>query len=218
MTLKCEEVFVEERKVISRSEARALGLNRYFTGKPCKWGHVAERRIEGKCVECVKEDIIKNAKIYTERASLWQKNNKERIKLWRDKNYRENLEIHREKSRKYKKENPEIARKAMAKWKLKQENREKLRAWWANRRARKSKINGSFLKSDVDSIFQSQNFQCAACSVDLKEKKFHVDHIKPLAKGGSNWPWNLQILCPQCNMSKSSKDYEEWKASKFKCE
>jgi hypothetical protein len=39
--------------IISRAEARRLGLNRYFTGKPCAHGHVAERRISGRsCIKC----------------------------------------------------------------------------------------------------------------------------------------------------------------------
>lgn len=39
-------------KVISRKEAKALNLKRYFTGKPCKNGHIAVRYTEGNCVEC----------------------------------------------------------------------------------------------------------------------------------------------------------------------
>jgi hypothetical protein len=42
-----------EREIISRSEAKALGLKTYFTGKPCKYGHVAERAVGGRhCCEC----------------------------------------------------------------------------------------------------------------------------------------------------------------------
>lgn len=42
-----------ERESISRSEAKALGRKRYFTGKPCKRGHVAERLVpNGNCREC----------------------------------------------------------------------------------------------------------------------------------------------------------------------
>lgn len=34
-------------------EARALGAKKYFTGKPCKFGHIAERRAHnGQCIEC----------------------------------------------------------------------------------------------------------------------------------------------------------------------
>jgi ribosomal protein L37E len=39
--------------VIGRKDARAKGLKRYFTGKPCKHGHIADRNvITGKCSDC----------------------------------------------------------------------------------------------------------------------------------------------------------------------
>lgn len=50
----------------SRSKAIALGFPHYFTGKPCKYGHVDMRRISGTCFECdrekaaAKRDQIKN--------------------------------------------------------------------------------------------------------------------------------------------------------------
>jgi hypothetical protein len=41
-------------EIISQSEALAAGLKRYFTGKPCKYKHVAEHYVKGgACVECV---------------------------------------------------------------------------------------------------------------------------------------------------------------------
>src|SRR5690606_28784629 len=42
--------------IILRPEARARGLKRYFTGKPCKRGHVSERLVSSKaCVQCALE-------------------------------------------------------------------------------------------------------------------------------------------------------------------
>ncbi len=39
--------------VISRAEAKAHGRARYFTGKPCKLGHIAERLVSNwGCLEC----------------------------------------------------------------------------------------------------------------------------------------------------------------------
>jgi hypothetical protein len=39
--------------IISRKDAKQLGLKRYFTGKPCKHGHIDERRVhDGACTEC----------------------------------------------------------------------------------------------------------------------------------------------------------------------
>jgi hypothetical protein len=47
-------------QIISRAEAKAKGLNRYFTGKPCKHGHVAERVVfNGACVECERAAVRK---------------------------------------------------------------------------------------------------------------------------------------------------------------
>jgi hypothetical protein len=40
-------------KVITKEHARELGLRRYFTGVPCRHGHLCERLISSYiCVEC----------------------------------------------------------------------------------------------------------------------------------------------------------------------
>lgn len=40
-------------KIISRAEAKASGATRYFTNKPCKHGHIAERQVSNStCFEC----------------------------------------------------------------------------------------------------------------------------------------------------------------------
>jgi hypothetical protein len=46
-------------EVISRSDAKARGLKKYFTGVPCPRGHVAERYVGSRqCVECLR---VRNA-------------------------------------------------------------------------------------------------------------------------------------------------------------
>jgi hypothetical protein len=41
-------------QIITREYARHNGLNKYFTGKPCKNGHLAERyTMSGTCQECI---------------------------------------------------------------------------------------------------------------------------------------------------------------------
>jgi len=41
------------KTIITRKEAKAKGLKRYFTGKPCKRGHISERLVCNKgCIEC----------------------------------------------------------------------------------------------------------------------------------------------------------------------
>jgi hypothetical protein len=44
------------RNIISPNEAKVLGRKRYFTGKPCKHGHIAERSVRsGRCLKCFRE-------------------------------------------------------------------------------------------------------------------------------------------------------------------
>lgn len=41
------------RPLISRAEAKEKGLTRFFTGKPCKHGHVEDRKVfSNHCMEC----------------------------------------------------------------------------------------------------------------------------------------------------------------------
>lgn len=41
-------------QIVNRKQARALGLSKFFTGRPCKNGHVAERYTQsGTCKDCI---------------------------------------------------------------------------------------------------------------------------------------------------------------------
>lgn len=96
-----------------------------------------------------------------------------------------------------------------------QENAEKCAAKGRSRRARKRNADGCNTASDIRMILEGQRGLCANCKTKLFKsgaKKYHVDHIIPLALGGSNWPSNLQCLCPPCNLSKGAKHPDEWAA------
>jgi 5-methylcytosine-specific restriction endonuclease McrA len=72
---------------------------------------------------------------------------------------------------------------------------------------------GRHTANDILELLERQGYRCAAphCGVDIL-RNYHVDHIVPLARGGSNWPDNLQVLCPTCNMSKKATPMDEWLA------
>ena len=68
---------------ISRAQAKAQGLKQYFTGKPCKHGHVASRWTNsGKCSECSR---LADAKRYAEKgqAAEYKTENRARAKRWK---------------------------------------------------------------------------------------------------------------------------------------
>jgi 5-methylcytosine-specific restriction endonuclease McrA len=60
-------------------------------------------------------------------------------------------------------------------------------------------------------LFDSQLGRCANpyCGVSLKDG-CHVDHIMPVALGGSFDLRNLQFLCPDCNFRKNKLHPDEW--------
>src|SRR5690242_13474503 len=63
----------EDHPIITREQALAAGLTRYFTGKPCKSGHVCERLVTTRtCVECkgVREIANRRKKGVRERRSM----------------------------------------------------------------------------------------------------------------------------------------------------
>jgi len=72
------------------------------------------------------------------------------------------------------------------------------------RRSRERNAEGSHTSQDIKQIYARQNGKCAHCEKELNFV-FHVDHIIPLSKGGSNYPSNLQILCATCNLRKAAK-------------
>jgi hypothetical protein len=48
-----EQAIAASIKTITRAQAKSLDHKRYFTGKACKHGHVAERRVcDDKCTTC----------------------------------------------------------------------------------------------------------------------------------------------------------------------
>lgn len=47
--------------IITRTQAFAEGLNKYFTGVPCHRGHIAERYVKNhRCVQCQRDDSARH--------------------------------------------------------------------------------------------------------------------------------------------------------------
>jgi len=102
-------------------------------------------------------------------------------------NYAANPDVWKDRTRDYRKNNPE-----------------KKKVWEHNRRA-----VGGFSNADVIDKFNSQDWLCVCCGLSLLYG-YHIDHIIPVSRGGSNWPDNIQLLCSTCNLKKNALTMEEW--------
>jgi 5-methylcytosine-specific restriction endonuclease McrA len=150
----------------------------------------------------------------------WYEANKERVAV---KN-KEKYDLNREEILKYRKihsKDPDFI-KSREKWyeanadEIRAKARVKSRRWRAanpeesylRSKVRKLKIKKikveKITKKQIDDLFSRQFGKCAICGEKLKE--YHIDHIIPLAKGGSHEIKNLQLLHPKCNMSKQARD------------
>jgi 5-methylcytosine-specific restriction endonuclease McrA len=81
-------------------------------------------------------------------------------------------------------------------------NPHKRREHEAARRAKSGKDR--YTAADVDELLKIQRSRCAYCKCSIKAK-FHVDHIMPLSKGGTNGRRNIQLLCQPCNQAKHAR-------------
>lgn len=207
----------------TRKEAQAIGSLHYFTGMPCKYGHISRRVLSSKsCAECGKNRIKawragnpeknreRNAKYNrTEKRKVYNKELKRSEKgvLARKAYYERNKERINRSSLEWRANNLERDAANRKRWLA--ENKEVTGAYCRNRQARIRGAKGKHTKLDILAMYARQQGKCLCCHAALMSG-YDVDHKNPLSKGGSNDPSNLQLLCPRCNRSKGNMDYLEW--------
>ncbi|GGR34019.1 HNH endonuclease [Deinococcus ruber] len=88
----------------------------------------------------------------------------------------------------------------------------------AKQRAFRASVPGGWTGEDVRQMFVRQNGCCHYCGAKVGRTAglaWHVDHVIPISRGGSNFPENLVIACEPCNRAKYNKMPWEWLPDQF---
>lgn len=207
-------------EVVSREDARSRGSIRYFTGVPCRHGHIEERIVTSNlCLAC-----------HREARARWRAAEPERLKADKAASYLRNREhviaqakayigANPEKVRARRKahyaKNTERLRAANKAWRSSTHGRDIMRVHERARKMRHLNAPGVHTLTDIKAMEKAQGLRCASpvCGKDISPAAggYHVDHVMPLIRFGCNCPGNLQLLCAPCNQSKHAREPEDWK-------
>lgn len=142
-----------------------------------------------------------------ERFKEYKRANPDKVKRWTKTYSENNREMLAAKNHSWYEKNREYAKRKAQEWRA--ANPEKVRVGLKDQRGRRLSAEGKFTVGDVRRLYEEQNGRCPACDADLS-RGYHVDHVMPLSRGGTNWPDNLQLLCCPCNQAKGSKLPYQW--------
>jgi Recombination endonuclease VII len=195
-------------ELITAREAFDKGFTRYFTGKPCKNGHIVERMISnGSCVDCLNEKTIERRKrdrqdIY-EATKVWRLKNPDARKIEAEKYRKKHPDKVKANQDAYRARNPELVRQrnkdAKARMRATNPEREKerLKRYYARKEREKWEEAGR-PRPDVCDICDTNdrrivfdhchtkgNFRgwlCDLCNLTLGYTKDNVDILKKMIK------------------------------------
>jgi hypothetical protein len=209
-------------EIVSHEDAAEAGATMFFTGLPCKRGHVDLRYVKSRdCVVCSRqryaEWLTSNADRARSTAKKWREANRERLQAIDKAQYRDNPEYYKRKAREWQAANKD-RHSALGKARYEARREELLEGMkkWARenpeRRRAHSRKYGATRRRNVESQLESlSNVELLEITVLYEEaamlgSDWHVDHITPLSVGGEHRPYNMQIV---------KANYNKWKRAQI---
>ena len=184
----------------TRAEAKATGAAYYFTGAPCKHGHIAPRKTKGVCVECMKLE--------------WQRGNETRAEYFAE--YNKSEAGQKAKQGYYERNKESVKARAQARptaekhhhrKKHKERNPDLYRELVNARRRRFRQATPKWLTAE-HKLEIRMKYRLA---IELSRRlgtPHAVDHIVPLQGEevcGLHVPWNMEVITQEENLKKSNK-------------
>jgi 5-methylcytosine-specific restriction endonuclease McrA len=143
-----------------------------------------------------------NKDIANARAKIYRIENRDKKAAINKKWSAANRDKTRAASKRWRERNPEKAKLVRLKNEAKHPFRGRLKQ---QKRRQRIRENGLFLvtQEDAKKLLSNMCFYCGGPSE-------HIDHVVPIARGGSHSIGNLVGACQKCNQSKGSKFITEW--------
>lgn len=228
-------------ELISRDSAKEMGLKRYFTGVPCKYGHVVERQVSNQgCMTCANERVkAASKKKYAEdpeyRAKITERNRAQtKTDAYRERNrkrtttdkYREYRVAYlgqphmKEKKRAYDKERQQTDAYKSARRDRYQSDIQYKVACLIRVRLRhsvlkaKSATSSSVSDVDINKLIQRIQLNFKEGMSWSNHGEWHIDHIKPVAAFASQGR-DIGMANTLCNLRPEWKSDNMVKSSKF---
>lgn len=184
----------------TRAEAKAAGAKYYFTGDPCKHGHIAPRKTKGACIECLK---VEWAQALETRAEYFKEYNNSEAGQKAKKGYYE------------RNKDAVIARafarptneKSIAKKRYKQANPDLYKELVSVRRRRFRDATPKWLSAEQKMEIRLK-YRLAIELSRATGVRHAVDHVIPLQGEevcGLHVPWNMEVMTQDENLKKSNK-------------
>ena len=184
----------------TRAEAKKTGSKYYFTGQPCKHGHIAPRKTKGTCVECLK---VEWAQANVTRADYFaQYNNSEAGKEAKREYYERNKDAVKARAQARPTEEKHSHKK-----KHKAENPDYYKSLTNARRRRFRDATPKWLTAEHKMEIRLKY----RLAIELSRRlgvPHAVDHIIPLQGEdvcGLHVPWNMEVITQEQNLKKSNK-------------
>lgn len=144
------------------------------------------------CFSWRRKNVWKTAKIHWFEKDKIREYHRIYFKKWKENNLEKNRSYSRKGYRKLKEQNPDLLRARQ-------------RASYNNRRAREKDADGVINAETWLEIKRCYDFTCLCCGKKEPEIHLVLEHVRPLSRGGSNDPDNIQPLCGRCNSIKFTK-------------
>lgn len=184
----------------TRDEAKKSGSKYYFTGQPCKHGHIAPRKTKGACLDCLKAEWAQATQTRAE--YFKQYNQSDAGKQAKQDYYARNKEevIARAQAR-------TLEAKNAYKKKHKQGNPDYYKELTNARRRRFRDATPAWLSAEQKLEIRLKY----RLAIELSRRlgvPHAVDHIVPLqgeSVCGLHVPWNMEVITQEENLKKSNK-------------